>query len=72
MCLGAIYWAHIDKVYFANLTEDAAKIGFDDSAIYKEIAQPRSGREIPMIQMMREDALAAFRAWERSSNRTIY
>src|SRR5271156_6950215 len=55
MCLGAIYWARIDKIYFGNLAADAAKVGFDDSAIYAEIAQPHAEREIPMIQMMREE-----------------
>src|SRR5436853_6183461 len=60
MCLGAIYWARISKVFFGNLAADAAKIGFDDSAIYAEITQPHAEREIPMIQMMREEALTAF------------
>lgn len=72
MCLGAIYWARIDKVYFANLAADAAKIGFDDSAIYADITQPHSQREIPMIQMMREEALAAFRAWEENPGKIPY
>jgi len=72
MCLGAIYWARIEKVYFGNLAEDAAKIGFDDSAIYSEITQPHAQREIPMIQMMRDEALAAFRAWEESPRKTLY
>jgi guanine deaminase len=72
MCLGAIYWARIDKVYFGNLAADAAKIGFDDSAIYAEITQPHSQREIPMIQMMREEALAAFRAWEENPGKILY
>ena len=72
MCLGAIYWARIDKVYFGNLAADAAKIGFDDSAIYAEITQPHSQREIPMIQMMRAEALAAFRAWEENPGKILY
>lgn len=63
MCLGAIYWARIDKVYFGNLAADAAKIGFDDSRIYAEIKQAHSKRAIVMIPMMRDEALAAFRAW---------
>ncbi len=58
MCLGAIYWARIDRVYFGNLAADAAKVGFDDSAIYDEFTQPHAEREIPMTQMMREEALA--------------
>ena len=72
MCLGAIYWARIEKVYFGNLAEDAAKIGFDDSAIYSEITQPHSLREIPMIPMMRDEALAAFRAWEEHPGKIPY
>jgi len=72
MCLGAIYWARIDKVYFGSLAADAAKAGFDDSAIYAEIAQSRAAREIPMIQMMREEALAAFRAWEELPGKILY
>ena len=72
MCLGAIYWARIDKIYFGNLAEDAAKIGFDDSAIYAEITQPHAKREIPMIPMMRQEALAAFRAWEEHPGKIHY
>jgi tRNA(Arg) A34 adenosine deaminase TadA len=72
MCLGAIYWARIDKVFFGNLAADAAKIGFDDSAIYAEITQPHAKREIPMIPMMRDEALAAFQAWERHPGKIRY
>src|ERR1700736_5415677 len=69
MCLGAIYWARLSRVYFANSDADASKIGFDDSLIYLELVQPHSQRKIPMIQMMRDEALAAFRAWENKSNK---
>jgi len=72
MCLGAIYWARLSRVYFANADADASRIGFDDSLIYSEIAQPHSRRKIPMIQMMREEALAAFRAWENKPNKIEY
>jgi tRNA(Arg) A34 adenosine deaminase TadA len=72
MCLGAIYWARPAHVYFANLAADAARVGFDDAFIYREIAQPHARREIPMIQMMREEALAAFRAWEAKPNKIEY
>ena len=72
MCLGAIYWARISKVYFGNRAADAAKIGFDDSAIYAEIKQPHAEREIPMIQMMHREALAAFRAWEAHPGKIVY
>jgi guanine deaminase len=72
MCLSAIYWARIDKVYFGGLAEDAAKAGFDDSAIYAEICQPLAQRKIPMVQTMREEALAAFRAWEENPGKISY
>jgi guanine deaminase len=72
MCLAAAYWARISRVYFAGLAEDAAKFGFSDAAIYGEIARPHAQREIPMVQMMREEALAAFRAWEENPNKIVY
>jgi len=72
MCLGAIYWARLDRVYFGNLAVDAQKIGFDDSFIYREMEKPFSQRSIPMIQMMREEALAAFRAWEEKADKIPY
>jgi guanine deaminase len=72
MCLGAIYWARLARVYFANLASDAASIGFDDSFIYREIAQPVANRAIPMVMLMREQALQAFRAWERKPDKTMY
>lgn len=72
MCLGAIYWARVSRVYFGNAAADASKIGFDDSLIYRELAQPQSQRKIPMIQMMREEALAAFREWKDKPNKITY
>jgi guanine deaminase len=72
MCLGAIYWTRLARVFFGNIAADASKIGFDDSSIYREIARPHSERGIPMIQMMREEALAAFRAWEEKADKRPY
>jgi guanine deaminase len=72
MCLGAIYWARLSHIYFASVAADAARVGFDDSLIYREMAQPHSQRAIPMVQMMREEALAAFRAWEEKPNKIVY
>lgn len=72
MCLSAIYWARMNRVYFGSLAEDAAQCGFDDSVIYAEIAQPHAQRKIPMMQMMREEALAAFRAWEENPGKILY
>ena len=72
MCLGAIYWARLSRVYFANTAADASDIGFNDSLIYREISQPHSLRKIPMIQLMREEALAAFRAWKDKPDKVEY
>lgn len=72
MCLGAIYWARLSRIYFANAAEDASSIGFDDSLIYREIPLPLAQRAIPMIQMMREQALAAFHAWQQKPNKIFY
>jgi guanine deaminase len=72
MCLGAIYWARLSRIYFAGVAADASLIGFDDSLIYREIAQPLPQRSIPMVQMMREQALTAFRAWAEKPNKIVY
>jgi len=72
MCLGAIYWARIDKVIFANTTSDAQSIGFADSRIYKEISRPPQERDIEFRQLLREEALRAFKAWEESENKIEY
>ena len=72
MCLGAIYWARLARVYFANTAEDAAKIGFDDSLIYSELRQAHANRRIPVIQMMHEEALVGFHAWEANPNKILY
>lgn len=72
MCLGAIYWARIDKVVFANTTSDAQKIGFEDSLIYKEISLPSQERNIEFRQLLREEALKAFKEWEKSENKIEY
>jgi len=72
MCLGAIYWARLSRVYFAGSAADASRVGFDDSAIYQEIARTASQRSIPMVQIMREQALAAFQAWEKKSDKIAY
>ena len=60
MCLSAIYWARIGKIYYANTRDDAKKIDFDDSLIYSEFNKNINERKIPMIQMMRKEALKAF------------
>ncbi|MGA7219711.1 MAG: nucleoside deaminase [Candidatus Sulfotelmatobacter sp.] len=72
MCLAAIYWARLDRIYFAGAATDASQAGFDDSMIYREIERPHEQRAIPMIQTMREEALAAFRAWKQKPNKMVY
>lgn len=72
MCFGAIYWARIDRVVFANTTADAEKIGFNDAFIYEEISRPLQERSIKFKQILREEALEAFKAWEESENKVEY
>ena len=72
MCLGAIYWAHLSRIYFANTAADAAEIGFDDSFLYSELKKPHLQRRIPTLQVMREEALAGFRAWAGKADKIPY
>jgi guanine deaminase len=72
MCLGAIYWARLGRVYYGGTASDAAAAGFDDQFIYDEISREPAGRKISMEQMLRMEALAAFRAWRESGNKTPY
>ena len=72
MCLSAIYWARINKIYYANTREDARKIDFDDSLIYSEFQKSHDKRKIPMAQMMRDEALKAFELWEKKTDKVKY
>jgi len=72
MCLSAIYWARLGQVYYANTRGDAAKIGFDDDFIYREVALPIRRRKLRMSQLLREEALAAFAEWERKDDKVPY
>ncbi len=72
MCLGAIYWARLDKIYYANTKKDAAAIGFDDQFIYEELDVDMEKRKLPIIQIMREEALTAFKKWENSPLKVEY
>ena len=72
MCLAAIYWARIPKVFFANTREDAARIGFDDELLYRELAMPLEGRKLAMRQLMRTEALAAFHEWQAKTDKVGY
>ncbi|MBN2639981.1 MAG: nucleoside deaminase [Bacteroidales bacterium] len=72
MCLGAIYWSRLDKLYYAATKDDAATADFDDSFIYKEFALPKEERSIPSVQMMREDAVKVFEDWIKSDSKIPY
>ena len=72
MCLGAIYWAHIDQVYYGNTKDDARQIGFDDSFIYDELALPRSKRHLETHPFLREEASVAFRLWSDTEDKIEY
>ena len=72
MCLSAIYWARINKIYYANTREDARKIDFDDSLIYSEFQKNIDKRKIPMIQMLRNEALKAFELWDKKIDKVKY
>ncbi|WP_083867464.1 nucleoside deaminase [Fulvivirga imtechensis] len=72
MCLGAIYWARPDKIYYANTKEDAAAINFDDQFIYDEIERPISERKLFTQQMLRDEAIEAFKKWSESSDKIEY
>lgn len=72
MCLGAIYWARPEKIYFANTKEDAAAIDFDDHFIYREIELPKEHRSLPTEQILRDEALEAFAKWETSELKKLY
>lgn len=72
MCLGAIYWARPDHIYYAATRHDAANVGFDDSFIYDEISVPDNERSIPTQTIGREDALKLFEHWKRKEDKTVY
>jgi len=72
MCLGAIYWARLDKIYYGNTKTDAKNIGFDDSFIYEELEKPLDKRKVQAIQMEHEKALLAFKLWEENEDKIEY
>ena len=72
MCLGAIYWARPDRIYFANTREDAADINFDDNFIYNELHVSISQRKLPTTQLLRDEAQMAFTQWRESTAKTEY
>ena len=72
MCLSAIYWSRIDKIYYANTRDDAKKIEFDDSLIYSELTKKIKERKIPTTQLMRDEALQGFKLWKNTENKVKY
>jgi tRNA(Arg) A34 adenosine deaminase TadA len=72
MCMGLIYWARPEQLYYANTAADAARIGFDDALIYRELAKPPQQRSMNMKQMMHEEALAVFLEWEKKPDKALY
>jgi guanine deaminase len=72
MCLSAIYWARLRKVFYGNTREDAARINFDDDFIYREVGLPIGKRKIRMKQLLRKEALVAFQEWERKPGKILY
>jgi guanine deaminase len=72
MCLGAIYWARLDAVYYANTRADAAAIGFDDDHIYRELELPIAGRSVRFVHRPSDAARAAFRAWQDKPDKIRY
>ena len=72
MCLSAIYWSHIDRVFYANTRDDAKNIDFDDTFIYSEINKKIEDRKIKMIQIHRDEALKAFKIWDEKTDKIKY
>ncbi len=72
MCLSAMYWARLKTVYYANTRKDAAAIDFDDDFIYTEVARPIARRKLPMRQLLRKEALAAFVEWKNKPDKVAY
>lgn len=72
MCLAAIFWARIEKIYYANSRHDAADIGFDDAALYEEVTRPLHERAVPIEQMSDDEAGKVFRAWMEKEDRIEY
>jgi len=72
MCLGAIYWAHIDRIYYGNNRKDARSIDFADDFIYDEMERPLEERTVPIIPMLRDEALQSFRLWSEKDDKVEY
>ncbi len=72
MCLAAIYWARLDRIYYANRQEDANRVGFGDESFYREISLPPDRRRIPMRRLLGDEAVAVFSEWDQRSDKVTY
>ncbi len=72
MCLGAIYWAGIERIYYANTRDDAAAAEFADGFIYEEMGRPLAERALPIIPLLRDEAQHTFRHWQEKADKTVY
>ena len=72
MCLSAIYWARLDRIFYANTRQDAAEVGFDDDFLYQEIPRPVADRSVPSHRLLADEARAAFDAWQRKNDKKPY
>lgn len=72
MCLSAIYWARINKIFYANTRKDAADIQFDDDFIYQEVSKPLDKRTIPVQQILHSEAIEVFKEWQKKEDKTLY
>lgn len=72
MCLGAIYWARISRIYYGNTRKDARDIDFADDFIYEELDKPLAKRTVPIIPLLRDEALRTFRLWQEKDDKTEY
>jgi tRNA(Arg) A34 adenosine deaminase TadA len=72
MCLAAIYWARLDRIWYANGRADAAAIQFDDAWLYREVALPLEARSLPAFQLLRDEALPVFQSWDRKADKVPY
>lgn len=72
MCLGAVYWAHVDRIYYGNTRDDARHIDFADNFIYEEIERPLDKRTVPIIPLLRDEAQQTFRMWTEKTDKVEY
>jgi tRNA(Arg) A34 adenosine deaminase TadA len=72
MCLGAIWWARIDTIYYANTRDDAARIGFDDAALYREVSLDLHERQLPLVRHHSDEATALMREWLAKEDKIPY